>query len=127
MPAMRGDGIRGDTRRVSTSIGALTRRDRFREAKLSAKIDDAYREMSTTASVRKRRRHLRLARRHERALAAHRRRPQSVLTGLALTLLAVLVAVIATRASLTVAAIVAALLFIDVRVLRRRRRTLRRA
>jgi hypothetical protein len=120
---MRGDQARRD----STSIGALTRRDRFREATLNARIDGAYRDMSTTGSARKRRRHLRVARRNERALVAQQRRPQSVLHGLAIALLAVLVAMIATRTSLTVMAIVAALLFIDVRVLRRRRRTLRRA
>jgi len=120
---MRGD----ERRRASTSIGALTRKDRYREAALAQKINDAYRNLSTTSSARGRRRHLRAARRHERALAAQRRRPQSALSGFALALAGLLVAIAVSRASFTLAAVVAALLVIDLRVLRRRRRRLRRA
>jgi hypothetical protein len=116
-----------ERRRASTGIGALTRKDRYREAALSGKIDDAYRSLSVTSSARARRRRLRAARRHERALAAQRRRPQSLLTALGLTLFGLLVALIVTRASLTLALIVAALLVVDLRVLRWRRSALRRA
>ncbi len=42
---MRGD----EKRRASTSVGALTRKDRYREAALGKLIDDAYRRTSTTA------------------------------------------------------------------------------
>ena len=114
-------------RRAATSIGALTRKDRYREAALTRKIDDAYQSLSVTSSARARRRNLRAARRHERALAAQRRRPQSLLTALALALFALLAAVVVTRASLTLALISAALLFVDLRVLRWRRKALRRA
>jgi hypothetical protein len=116
-----------ERRRASTSIGALTRKDRYREAALAQKIDDAYRSLSVTSSARARRRRLRAARRHERALVAQRRRPQSLLTLFALTLVGLLAAIIATRASLTLALVVAALLVVDIRVLRWRRRALRRS
>ena len=117
----------GDDRRpVPAGIGGLTRRDHYREAALTRVIADNYRGMSSAASARGRRRHLRSARRHERALVAQRRRPQSVLSALALGLVVVLAALVATRASFTLAIIAAALLLVDVRVLRRRRRLLRR-
>jgi hypothetical protein len=120
--------MRGDQRRrASTSVGALTRKDRYREAALSRKIEDAYRNFSTTSSVRVRRRHLRAARRNERALVAQRRRPQSALTGLAVALIGLLAMSAVTRASFTVAVIVATLLVIDLHVLRRRRRMLQRS
>ena len=112
--------------RAWTSIGALTRKDRYREAALAQKIDDAYRSLSVTSSGRARRRRLRAARRHERALVAQRRRPQSLLIAFALTLLGLLAAIIFTRASVTLAVIVAALFFVDLRVLRWRRNALRR-
>ena len=112
--------------RASTSIGALTRKDRYREAALTRKIDDAYRSLSVTSSARARRRSLRAARRHERALTAQRRRPQSLLTALAFALFGLLAAVVVTRTSLTLALIVAALFFVDLRVLRWRRNALRR-
>ena len=113
------------TRRAPSGIGALTNKDHYREAALKRKIDNAYRNMSTTPSARRRRRQLRTAHRHERALIAQRRRPQSALTALAVGLFGVLVAIVFTATSSTVAAIVAALLFVDVHVLRRRRRLLR--
>jgi Flp pilus assembly protein TadB len=120
--------MRGDRRRrASTSIGALTRRDRHREAALMQKIDVAYRNFSTTSSGRGRRRSLRSARRNERALIAQRRRPQSALTALAFLLVGLLAAIALLRASLTLAAVVGAVLVVDLSVLRRRRRTLRRA
>ncbi|MDP9333372.1 MAG: hypothetical protein M3Q30_08710 [Actinomycetota bacterium] len=115
-----------DRRRASTSIGALTRKDCYREAALTRKIDDAYRSLSVTSSARGRRRKIRAARRHERALVAQRRRPQSLLTALALSLLGLLAAIIVTRASVTLALIVAALLVLDLRVLRWRRNAIRR-
>jgi hypothetical protein len=121
-------GMRGyERRRAATGIGALTRRDRYREAALTQKIDDAYRSLAVTSSTRARHRHLRAARRHERALVAQRRRPQSLLSALALALLGLLVVVAVNRAPITLALIVAALLVVDLRVLRWRRRTLRRS
>jgi len=114
-------------RRTSTSIGAVTRKDRYREAALTRKIDEAYRSLSVTSSSRGRRRTIRAARRHERALIAQHRRPQSLLAALALGLLGLLAAIIATRASVTLALIVAALFVVDLRVLRRRRNAIRRA
>ena len=120
--------MRGDRRRrESTSIGALTRRDRHREAALIHKIDAAYGNFTTTSSGRAQRRSLRSAHRTERALIAQRRRPRSVLTGLAVALTVLIVAVAMLHASLTLAAILAAVLLVDVGVLRRRRRTVRRA
>jgi hypothetical protein len=115
----------GHESRRATGIGALTRRDHYREKALARKIDDAYRSMSTTSSARQRRRQLRSAHRHERALVAQRRRPQSALTGLAVALGGALVASVATGAPSTATLIVAALLFIDLRVIRRRKRRLR--
>jgi hypothetical protein len=91
------------------------------------KIDVAYRNFSTTSPGRARRRSLRSARRNERALIAQRRRPQSALTGLALFLVDLLAAIAMLRVSLTLAAIVGAVLVADLSVLRRRRRVLRRA
>jgi hypothetical protein len=114
-------------RRASSSIGALTRRDRRREAALVQNIDVAYRNFSTTKSGRVRRRSLRAVRRNERALVAQRRRPQSALTGLALALTVTLAALVALRAPLTLALVVGAVLVVDVRVLRHRKRTLRRS
>ena len=114
-------------RRTSTSIGAVTRKDRYREAALIRKIDEAYRSLSVTSSSRGRRRTIRAARRHERALVAQRRRPQSLLAALALGLLGLLAVIIVTRASVTLALIVAALFVVDLRVLRRRRNAIRRA
>ena len=114
-------------RRAATGIGALTRKDRYREAALTQKIDDAYRSLAVTSSSHARHRQLRAARRHERALVAQRRRPQSLLRALALALLGLLVVVAVNRAPFTLALIVAALLVVDLRVLRWRRRTLRRS
>jgi hypothetical protein len=119
--------MRGYESRASTGIGALTRKDRHREAALVQKIDDAYRGLAVTSSTRARRRHLRAARRHERALVAQRRRPQSLLAALALVLLGLLVVIAVNRAPITPALIVAALLVVDLRVLRWRRHTLRRS
>lgn len=123
---MKGPLSDADPHRAGSGIGALTRKDRYREAAIARKIDDAYRGFSTTPSARARRRHLRAARRHERALVAQRRRPQSVLTALAIALLVILAVIVFNRVSLALALVVAALLVIDVRVLRRRRRRLRR-
>jgi hypothetical protein len=116
-----------ERRRASTSIGALTRKDCYREAALNQKIDEAYRSLSVTSSAHARRRRLRAARRHERALFAQRRRPQSLLTAMALTLLGLLGVIVVTRASVTLALIIAALLVVDLRVLRWRRSALRRS
>jgi VIT1/CCC1 family predicted Fe2+/Mn2+ transporter len=120
---MRGEA----SRRTTSGIGALTRRDRAREAAINHKIRDSYRSLSTTTSTRVRRKHVRTARRHERALLAHRRRPQSVLVGLVPTLGALLVVLVFLHAPFTAPAIVAVLLAVDVRVVQRRRRKLRRA
>jgi Flp pilus assembly protein TadB len=117
----------GNRRPAPTSIGALTRKDRHREAALAQKIDDAYRNFSKTSSVRARHRYLRAARRNERALVAQHRRPQSALIALAVALAVLLGAIVVTGASFTVAVVLAAVLAVDVRVLRHRRRTLRRA
>jgi VIT1/CCC1 family predicted Fe2+/Mn2+ transporter len=120
--------MRGEqTRRSTSGIGALTRRDRAREAAISNKIRDSYRDLSTTTSARVRRRHVRVARRHERALLAQRRRPQSLLVGLVSALGALLVVLVVVHAPLRALAIVAALLVVDARVVQRRRRKLRRA
>ncbi len=113
-------------RRASTSIGSLTRRDHYREAALRRKIDNEYRSMASTGSARRRRKQLRSARRHERALNAHQRRPHSALVALAMTLTGALVVIVATGVSTTLALIVAFVLFVDLRVLRRRKRLLRR-
>jgi VIT1/CCC1 family predicted Fe2+/Mn2+ transporter len=114
-------------RRTTSGIGALTRRDRAREAAIMHKIHDSYRDLATTTSSRVRRRHVRVARRHERALLAQRRRPQSVLVGLIPALGALLVVLVFVHAPLRALAIVAALLVVDACVVRRRRRKLRRA
>jgi Flp pilus assembly protein TadB len=114
-----------ESRRGGTGIGALTRRDHYREKTLRRKIDLAYRTMSTTSSARQRRRHLRSAHRHERALIAQRRRPQSALTGLATVLVGIFVAIVWSGAGSTAMLIVGALLLIDLQVIRRRKRRLR--
>ena len=120
--------MRGEqSRRTTSGVGALTRRDRAREAAITYKIRDSYRSLATTTSTRARRKHVRDARRHERTLLAHRRRPQSVLVGLVPALAAVLVVLIVVHAPLTALAVVAAVLAFDVRVVRSRRRKLRRA
>ena len=120
--------MRGDRRsRASTSVGALTRRDRHREAALIQKIDASYRDFSTSTSGRTHRRNLRSARRTERALIAQRRRPRSVLTALAFVLVVLIAMIAMLHASMTLAVIFAAVLVADVGVLRRRRRTVRRA
>jgi hypothetical protein len=124
---MRGDANHRTRHRGGTSIGALTRRDRYREATLNGKIDDAYGSMNFTSSRRRRRRAIRVARRHERALAAQRRRPQSVLFALGVALAAVLVVLVAGGASSTLIIVAAVLLFADWSVLRRRRRLMRRS
>jgi hypothetical protein len=120
--------MRGEqSRRTTSGIGALTRRDRAREAAITNKIRDSYRSLATTTSTRTRRKHIRDARRHERTLLAHRRRPQSVLVALVPFLAALFVVLVVVRAPVTAAAVVVALLALDVRVLRTRRRKLRRA
>jgi len=124
---MRGDADRRARRRGGTSIGALTRRDRYREATLNRKIDDAYGSLNFTSSRRRRRRAIRVARRHERALAAQRRRPQSALFALGLALTAVLVVLVVNGAPSTLTIAAAVLVFADWSVLRRRRRRLRRS
>ena len=91
-------------------MGALTRRDRYREATLNQKIEDAYGSLNITSSRRRRRRAVRVARRHERALAAQRRRPQSMLFALGLALAAGLVVLVVNGASSTLT-IIAAVLF----------------
>jgi hypothetical protein len=120
--------MRGEpTRRTTSGIGALTRRDRAREAAITYKVRDSYRNLATTTSSRVRRRHIRDARRHERTLLAYRRRPQSLLVGLVPALGALVVVLVLVHAPLTVPVVVAALLAGDVLALRRRRRKLRRA
>jgi cobalamin synthase len=120
--------MRGEqTRRTTSGIGALTRRDRTREAAITNKIRDSYRSLATTTSVRARRRHVRVARRHERALLAQRRRPQSVLVALLCALSALLVVLVRVHAPLRALAIVVALLAFDAGVVRRRRRKFRGA
>jgi hypothetical protein len=120
--------MRGDKRRPApTSIGALTRKDRHREAALVEKIDHAYRNFSTSTSGRVRRRNRRAARRNERALVAQRRRPRSVLIALAFALAGSLAATIAYRASLTLVFVFVAVLAVDLQILRHRRRVLRRS
>jgi Flp pilus assembly protein TadB len=119
--------MRGDKRRPApTSIGALTRSDRHREAALVQKIDQAYSNFSTSTRGRVRRRNLRAARRNERALVAQRRRPRSVLVALAFAFAVSLAALVALRATLTLSLVVAALFVIDLTILRHRRRVLRR-
>jgi hypothetical protein len=118
---MRGEQVR----RTTTGIGALTRRDRAREAAITFKIRDSYRSLAATTSSRGRRRHIRDARRHERTLLAHRRRPQSLLVGLVPVLGALLVVLVLVHAPLSVPTIVAAVLAVDVLALRRRRRARR--
>jgi Flp pilus assembly protein TadB len=119
--------MRGEqSRRTSSGIGALTRRDRAREAAITHSIRDSYRSLATTTSARTRRRYVRDARRHERTLLAHRRRPQSVLVGLVPALGAAFVLLLIAHAPLTVLVVVAAVLALDVRVVRSRRRRLRR-
>ena len=120
---MRGEQVR----RTTSGIGALTRRDRAREAAISNKIHDSYRSLAATTSARVRRKHVRVARRHERALLAQRRRPQSVLVALVPALGALLVVLVLVHAPLAASAIVAVLLAVDARVVHRRRRKLRRA
>jgi VIT1/CCC1 family predicted Fe2+/Mn2+ transporter len=120
---MRGEPVR----RTTSGIGALTRRDRAREAAIAFKIRDSYRSLATTTSSRGRRRHIRDARRHERTLLAHRRRPQSLLVGLVPALGVLLVILVLVHAPMSVPAIVAAVLALDVLALRRRRRMFRRA
>ena len=120
--------MRGDKRRPApTGVGALTRKDRHREAALIDKIDRAYSNFSTSASGRVRRRNYWAARRNERALVAQRRRPRSVLIAIAFALAGALAAIVASRASLTLSLVVAAVLFVDLLILRHRRRVLRRS
>jgi len=114
-----------EPRRAPSGIGALTRKDRYREAALAEKIDAAYRGWSSSPSGRRRSRHLRAARRHERALAAQRKRPQSLLRVIAFLLAVFVTVLVVTRASLTVALVAAGLLVVDLRVLRRRKRLVR--
>ena len=91
------------------------------------KIDVAYGGMAKTTSKRKRQRHLRTARRHERALDAQRRRPQSLLSALAFVLGVVFAAVVVTRSSFAIAMAVGVVLAADIVVLRRRRHAVHRA
>jgi Flp pilus assembly protein TadB len=114
-------------RRASSHIGALTSKDHYREAVIQKKINDAYKSMSSTSSPRLRRRQLRSARRHERALHAQRHRPQSALYGTALVLVGLLVVVAVTELSSTLLLILAVLFVADVLTLRHRRRVLRRS
>jgi Flp pilus assembly protein TadB len=115
-----------DTRRASSHIGGLTSKDHYREKALKRKIDETYRSMSSTSSARLRRRQLRIARGHERALEAQRKRPQSALTAFAVVLVGLFAVVVVVGAPSTLMLIVAALLLIDLAVVRRRRRILRR-
>ena len=115
-----------DARGAPSHIGALTNKDHYREAALQKKINDSYRSMASISSARQRRRQLRVARRHERALVAQRQRPQSALTGLALVLFGLLAVVALTGASSQLLMIVGGLLLLDLLVLRHRRRVLRR-
>src|SRR5262245_62948513 len=103
---MRGEA----SRRTTSGIGALTRRDRAREAAINHKIRDSYRSLAATTSSRARRKHVRDARRHERALLAHRRRPQSVLVGLVPALGALFVVLVIAHAPLTALVVVGLLL-----------------
>jgi hypothetical protein len=115
-----------DTRRPSSHIGALTSKDHYREAAIQKKINDSYKAMSSISSPRKRRRQLRVARRHERALHAQRRRPHSALFAGAVVLLGLLAVGALTGASSTLLLIAGALLVADGLALRHRRRILRR-
>ena len=115
-----------DTRRASNHIGALTSKDHYREKALQKKINDAYRSMSSMSSPRKRRRQLRIAHRHERALAAQRRRPQSALDAFAFVLVGLLGVIVVVGSPVSFVLIVAALLFGDLLVVGRRRRIFRR-
>lgn len=120
--------MRKDRRGPQTNgIGALTRRDRAREAAINHKIRDSYRSLATTTSSRARRKHVRDARRHERTLQSYRRRPHSVLVGLIPALGALLAVLLLAGASTTPMLVVAAALAFDVHAVRRRRRKLRRA
>jgi Flp pilus assembly protein TadB len=122
---MSGSHTPGSARRTPSTIGALTRKDRRRESALVRKIDGAYGGMAKAGSKRKRQRHLRAARRHERALDAQRRRPQSLLSALAVILGVVFAVVVATAGSSAVAIAVGVVLVVDIAVLRRRRRIAR--
>ena len=113
-------------RRAPSHIGALTNKDHYREAALQKKINDSYRSMSSISSPRKRRRQLRIAHRHERALAAQRQRPHSAIFASTVVLFGLLVLVALTRASSQLLMIIGALLLVDLVVLRHRRRVLRR-
>jgi hypothetical protein len=123
---MRGHADHRTRHRGGTSIGALTRRDRYREATLNRKIEDAYGSLNFTSSRRRRRRAIRVARRHERALAAQRRRPQSALFALGVALAGAFVVLVVNGAPSTLTIGTAVLVFADWSVLRRRRRLLRR-
>ena len=114
-------------RRPASHIGALTSKDHYREAVIQKKINDAYKSMSSTSSPRLRRRQLRIAHRHERALHAQRHRPHSALFGTALVLGGLFVVVAVTELSSTLVLILAVLFVVDVLALRRRRRVLRRS
>jgi Flp pilus assembly protein TadB len=115
-----------DARRASSHIGALTNKDHYREAALQRKINDSYRSMSSISSPRRRRRQLRIAHRHERALVAQRQRPHSALFGGAIVLFGLLALVAVTAVSSTLLMILGALLLADLVALRHRRRVLRR-
>jgi Flp pilus assembly protein TadB len=115
-----------DARRASSHIGALTNKDHYREAALQKKINDSYRNMSSISSARQRRRQLRVAHRHERALLAQRQRPHSAIVAFAFVLFGMLGVVALTGASSQIALILGALLLVDLIVLRHRRRVLRR-
>jgi Flp pilus assembly protein TadB len=119
---MRGDGLR----RASRGVGALTRKDRYREAALARKAGEAHRSVLRTSSTRKKRQYLRAARKHERALDAQRRRPQSIFIAFAVCLVALLVLNVSMQTSWTLTLVLGGLLVADLRVLRRRRRRLRK-
>jgi Flp pilus assembly protein TadB len=119
---MSGTNTHWHTRRTPSTIGALTRKDRRRESALVKKIDVAYGGMAKATSKHKRQRHLRAAHRHERALDAQRRRPQSLLSALAFVLGVVFAVVVVTRSSFAIAIAVGVVLAVDIAVLRRRRR-----
>jgi Flp pilus assembly protein TadB len=114
-----------ERRRKTPGVGALTRKDRYREVALARKAGAAHRSVLRTSSTRKKQRHLRTARKHERALDAQRRRPQSIIIAFAFCLVALLVFTVSTHTSWTTIVVLGALLVVDVRVLRRRRRQLR--
>jgi len=117
--------IPGSEAAPTRGVGAITKRDRHREAALERKLNEAQLRASDPSFARGKRRHLRETRRYQRALAVQRKRPQSVLNAVAFCLGALLLLVIYFSTSWTVALTLLGLLLIDLRAIRRRRRKMR--